>query len=671
MRRCLLRTDVVVAPHARDRFATFRRQVAGAALLLCLVSGATAAPMPLAALADLSLEELSNLTVTSVSRREESLARAPASIYVITNEAIRRSGATTLPEALRLAPNLQVAQINAAQWAISARGFNSSIANKLLVLIDGRTIYSPLYSGVFWDEHDVMLEDVDRIEVISGPGGTLWGANAVNGVINVITRPASETQGVMASMGGGNRELSTAFRAGGAIGGDGHLRVYGKAMRLKDSDYADDSPLFAGLSARDGWDRGQAGFRADWQRGDGGFTLQGDAYDGSAEARRFAGNPPIDASGMNLLARWNRLLEGGSELQVQAYYQWSDRDDNRLLQETAQVYDVEAKHSVPFGAHRFVWGGGYRHAREETEPNQIFQFIPARRELNWSNVFAQGDIALPRDFTLTVGTRFERNHYTGWEMLPNARLGWQVNERNYLWTAVSRAVRAPARLDRDTYDNLNLPFFVLGGGQDFHAEEVTAYELGYRASPLRSLSLSVTAFYHEYDELKSAHRGPIAGFPITYDNAAAGRVKGIEAWSSWQATRAWRLSAGLLLQDKDLHLDDKATHYLQSLSELGADPNYQWTLRSSYSVTAQQELDIFVRRVGALPEAVRTGAPNFPHVDAYTAVDARYAWRPYRELELSVLARNIFDDEHVEFLGDSGTRVAIPRSIFVQAVWQP
>ncbi|MCI3951985.1 MAG: hypothetical protein K0R53_1482, partial [Burkholderiales bacterium] len=321
------------------------------ALALLLVAAFPAqSAAPARDLADLSLEELSNIEVTSVSRRAERLSDAPASIFVITREDIRRSGVTSLPEALRLAPNLQVARVNASSYAISARGFNNSIGNKLLVLIDGRTVYTPLFSGVFWDAQDVMLEDVERIEVISGPGATLWGSNAVNGVINVTTRPARDTQGALVSAGAGNLERGGAVRYGAALGGGGHVRLYGKYFDRDNTERADGSPV------RDAWDKGQFGFRADWGGADRSFTLQGDAYRGELEQ---AAPGQIKLEGMNLLGRWNHHLGDGSNLRFQAYYDHTQRNQPGTFREELDIFDVELQHALkPLGAHALVWGGG-------------------------------------------------------------------------------------------------------------------------------------------------------------------------------------------------------------------------------------------------------------------------------------------------------------------------
>src|SRR5438552_51666 len=363
-------------------------------------------------LADLSIEELGNIQVTSVSKHAERLLDAPASIFVITGEDIRRSGATRLPEALRLAPNVEVARINASSYAISARGFNqpNAIANKLLVLIDGRAVYTPLFSGVFWDAQDVMLEDVERIEVISGPGAALWGANAVNGVINVITRRSSDTQGGYAYGHSGHLERGYGARYGGAEGNVSY-RAYGRVFDIFNTSTAN------GTTANDGWSKGQVGFRTDWGTTANGFTLQGDGYRGSLDQLNDQNS---HISGANLLGRWNRDLAEGGSLRVQAYVDQTEREIPGILAEHLNIYDVEFQHGLrAIGAHALIWGGGYRYGNDRVTNSAVLAFLPAGRGLRWSNVFAQDEIALESNLRLTLGGKFENNYYTGTDFLPS------------------------------------------------------------------------------------------------------------------------------------------------------------------------------------------------------------------------------------------------------------
>jgi iron complex outermembrane receptor protein len=599
-------------------------------------------------LADLSLQELANIQITSVSRRTEPLAGAPASIFVITGEDIRRSGATSLAEALRLAPNLQVARSDASQYAISARGFNNTIANKLLVLVDGRTIYTPLFSGVFWDHQDVLLEDIERIEVISGPGATLWGANAVNGVINVITRPARDTQGVLASIGGGNREQGAAFRYGGTLGEHVRYRAYGKVSHPENTQ----------LVLRDNRVWVQGGFRIDRDYASDGFTLQGDAYNGRSEDRGSIGPfilGRVEVSGANLLGRWTHRLHEGSELRIQSYFDHMKREEFILFRPEDDLFDIELQHTVTFGAHQFVSGGGYRHGSDHVEDAILIGFRPMHRALNWWNVFAQDEIQLGK-VQLSAGLKLEHNDYTGLEHLPSARVAWKPSDSELVWGAISRAVRAPARFDRDVYDTL-VPGNTLGGPH-FQAEVANVFELGYRGRPSASITCSASAFLHEWDKVRSGTTRP-----LFLENKIEGPVYGVEAWAAWQTTRVWRLSGGLTTFRKHLRLKPDSTDPIgPSNPILGNDPKYQWMLRSSLSFGRKHELDAMVRQVGELPN---------PRVPAYAAVDVRYAWLPRPRLELSLIGRNLIGGNHPEF-GDSGpARSDFKRSVFLHARWSP
>jgi iron complex outermembrane recepter protein len=616
-------------------------------LLLCAAVQAAWAQQQTSAasLADLTLEQLSNLEVTSVSGRSESLQDAASSIYVITAEDIRRSAATSLPEALRLAPNLQVARLAAAQYAISARGFNNSIGNKLLVLIDGRIVYSPLFSGVFWDANDVVLEDVERIEVISGPGGTLWGANAVNGVINIISKPASATQGALASVarsGAGGYEMA---RYGGTLGGAGHYRIYALAMDHGDTSRAD------GLSRLDSASKRQVGFRGDWTARAGRLTLQGDAYSGGEyPANSLA--PRI--TGGNLLARWTAAFANGSPYKVQAYLDQGRRDDSSGFRDRSTTANVEFSHepAMPAGQ-QLLWGAGYRRTKATNDPSPLVAFIPAQKTLSWSNVFVQHDLRFAGKGQLTLGAKAERNDYTGVEFLPNARFSWRHSSQSMTWAAVSRAVRAPARLDRELFSP-STPPFTINGGPNFQSEIAKVFEVGHRGYAAPSVSYSITAFHQRYDKLRSGSLPP-----VTVVNQIEGSVNGVEAWGTWQATPAWRLSAGLL----ELHKQLRTTTGLPDaagIASQGNDPRRQWSLRSSLDIGSRGEFDLIVRHVGALPS---------PAVRGYTAVDARLALRVTPQFELSLLAQNLSDRRHVEF-NAMPLASQIERRIFIKALWR-
>jgi iron complex outermembrane recepter protein len=640
------------------RYCAFRSHSPLAGVLVALaLSHAQAADPPAADLADLSLEQLANIEVTSVSRRAERLSDAPASIYVITNDDIRRSGVTSLAEALRLAPNLQVARVNASSYAISARGFNNSIGNKLLVLVDGRTVYTPLFSGVFWDAQDVMLEDIDRIEVISGPGGTLWGANAMNGVINIITRQAQATQGTLVGVGGGNLEAGGGVRYGGKFGADGYYRVYGRYFDRDNTERAN------GTAVSDGWHKGQAGFRADWGGNDRNFTLQGDVYNGKLD-QALPGKATID--GVNLVGRWNQRFAGGSDLRLQTYYDHTERDMPGTFIEKLDIFDVEFQHGIPVGkSQRVLWGGGYRYARDRVDNTPGFAFLPAQRNLDWANLFVQDEIKITNTVELTAGIKLESNDYTGWETLPSVRLAWKPYAEQLLWTAISRAVRAPARLDRDLFLPANPPF-QLGGGPNFRSEIANVFEIGNRGQVSSAFSYSITAFYQDYDHLRSLEPAPggtcvsvtTPGNNCVLGNLIEGTSKGVEAWGTYQVLRGWRLSGGVLLLDVDLKRKPGSTD--PNPAALGNDPDYQWLLRSAHNLTDKLELDLILRSVGELPN---------PNVPSYTAVDVWLGWRPIRRLELSLTLQNLFDDSHPEF-GTPATRSVYERGAFFKLLWR-
>jgi iron complex outermembrane receptor protein len=575
-------------------------------------------------LATLSLEELGDVQVTSVSRRAQRLADAAASIYVISADAIRRAGVTRLPEALRLAPNLQVARVDASTYAITARGFNNALGNKLLVLVDGRTVYTPLFSGVFWDAQDVMLEDVERIEVISGPGATLWGANAVNGVINIITRRPGDTRGGLLALHGGGDGGSAALRYGGELGG-GRVRAYARRHRV------DSGEGPGGIGLADGWEATQAGFRAEWGSDERRATVQGDVYDGESVERFFG---PVEVSGFNVLARWRDIDANGDGWRVQAYFDQSKRRDPLQFEDRMQVADIELVHSFTRGDHALIWGGGWRHARDEVHAGLITTFLPNRKSLDWYNLFVQDGIAFGERAELTLGLKLDHNDYTGAEWLPSVRFAWKAGENRLLWAALSRAVRTPSRIDREFFLPATPPFLI-DGGPNFVSEVADVAELGLRGSGTR-LQWSLTGFHAAYDRLRSGQ--PVGG-GFQVENRSEGTVAGIEGWATWQVSSRWRLGGGgvrqwIHLRQKPGGLDPEGT------TALGNDPEWQWQLRSSFDVAADHDFEVGVRAVGALPE---------PRIPSYTTVDVGWAWRPLPTLELRLTVDDVFDAGHVEF----------------------
>lgn len=604
-----------------------------------------------AELKNLSIEELMQIDVTSVSRRSEPFSQVAAALSVITGEEIRRSGANSLPDVLRLANTLQVARSTQRDWAITARGFNSTTANKLLVLIDGRSIYTPLFSGVFWDVQDVLLEDIERIEVIRGPGATLWGANAVNGIINIVTKRAEDTQGGLALAGGGTEERAFgAVRYGGKLGDRGHYRAYGKAFDR-------DSLVFVtGEDARDPMRFGQGGFRADWRSSEAdAFTVQGDVYTGqSGDALR----DDTDVDGGNLIGRWSRRPSERSDLELQVYWDHTHRHIPDLFEEHRDTWDIDFQHSLHLrGKHDVVWGLGYRHTRDRVGNSRIIGFFPDRRAQDLFSLFAQDEVLFLADrLHVTVGTKLEHNESTGLEVQPNVRFAWTPNERRTFWGAVSRAVRTPTRLDED------IVFFVSGrpfllGSRDFESEKLLAYELGFRTQLRQELSLDVATFYNAYDDLRSQEPQP--GGQIVLANNLEAETWGVEVRSDFQPRPWWRWSAGYVWFDKDLHLDPGSRDPTGGRGE-GNDPEHRAMLRTSVDLRGGVQLDGWLRWMGRLPS---------PEVPEYLTLDLRLGWRPTRSLELSLVGQNLLQDAHAEFGPATPTREEIERGVYGKVTW--
>ena len=591
-------------------------------------------------LGDLSLEELGRIPVTSVTGRPQSVQEAAASIFVITAEDIRRSAATSLPEALRLAPNLQVARIDATQYAISARGFNNAIGNKLLVMIDGRTVYSPLFSGVFWDAQQVRLEDVERIEVISGAGATLWGANAVNGVINVITHSAQDTQGLQVAARAGSSGNEASMRLGGRFEG-GAWRAYAiQSDRRRTS-------LPTAQAIDDHQDRQQAGFRTDWRGPADAVTFQGDLYQAGGDGQTTT-SP--DMSGANVLARWHHALGDGSNWQLQAWFDQSSRDEAIEFRDHARTVDVQFDLVPVVGKdHQLIWGLGYRRAVDATDPTPLVAFLPATRSLHWANVFVQDEYRVTEHLRLTAGAKVETNVYTGAEFLPTVRGTFDLGSLGTLWGSASRAVRAPARLDREFFFPAKPPY-IIEGGPTFDSEVANVFELGLRGRQSSGFNYSVTIFHDNYQKLRAGHAAP-----TTIDNLARGGVGGAEAWGSIDVTNSWRVSAGWMLLRESLSA--AATAGAGSVANLGDDPRQQWSLRSTSRIARSVDFDVALRHVGALPA---------PAVPAYTVVDLRLAWHGLPGLDVSLLGQDL-GRRHVEFDPSSSSRLG-PRA-FIKLAW--
>jgi len=615
---------------------------------LSVAAAAEGVPVP-ENFANLSLEELSDVRVVSVSKREERLGDAPASVFVISADDIRRSGARSLPEALRLAPNLQVARAPAGGYTITARGFSGNSANKQLVMIDGRSVYTPLFSGVFWDVQQLPMESIERIEVVSGPGGTLWGTNAVNGVINVITKAAASTPGATVDLRWGQEQSGAAFMYG-APAGDGAWRAYGMDYAMPHGE------TLAGRQLGDAWHTGQLGFRSDWLRGGDNFTLQGDAY------RTIEGQvattiplPTATMRGANLMGHWLHQIDGGASLALQAYYDRTQRDLATLFQETLDIADLQAQFNfAPLGRHTLALGAGYRFARDRVTNVSGTAFRPDRANLHWASLFGQDTISLGEQWSLTGGLRAENNMYTGTELLPNLRLAWKATPATFWWASWSRTVRAPSRIDRDIYINAGARG-TLAGGPDFESETARVAELGLRQQFGNRASYSLTLYRATYDRLRTIK--PAGRLLFEIGNGMVGNTRGIEAWGNYQATQDWRLSAGLTVMHEAFSIKPGEIDVLNRSVTENWDPRRMARLRSSLTLGEGRDLDLTLRYVGPL---------RFVSVAGYTALDVNFNWRLKPGLELTLGASNALDRQHEEFGG--ATRLSLGRGAYARVV---
>ena len=633
----------MAATHNMKKFP-MRRIAAAAACLALAEAHANNHVTQLADLADLSLEQLTQVTVTSASRREQRLVEAAASIYVITHDDIRRSGATSLPEALRLAPNLQVLRGDTSQYVVSARGGLTPTANKMLVLIDGRTIYTPLFSGVFYDALTIGLEDVERIEVIGGPGSTLWGTNAVNGVINVISRNARETVGSLASLTAGDMERGVQLRQGWG-GRDAAMRLYARYFDR------DGHRLASGAPANDESQRANLGFRGDWERGADAFAFNANAY--KADVDHLGG--AREMTGGHVLGRWRRAYGADSELWVQAFADHRERLHTGSFEETRNTFDVEMQRShAPANGHRFAWGAGYRFSRDDTPPTTVLGFMPPQRSLTYTSLYAQDEIAVGARSRLTLGLRAERNSYTGVEWLPSVRISVGLAPEHFAWAALSRAVRSPSRIDRDLTIPGFAPFTIVNN-DSFESEVANVAEVGYRANVSRMMTLSLTAFHHRFTALRTLEPAAAGSFMLA--NGGEGRVTGLEGWGDLRPSSAWRIAWGFTLMRDRFELAPGRVNLTEN--PLGNNPRRTASLRSQWNVGPRVELDLMLRYVSRLPN---------PEVPPYTELNARIGWRAMRNLELSLAATNVLDREHPEF-GVPNARAVFERAVLAKAEW--
>jgi iron complex outermembrane receptor protein len=636
-------------------------------------------------LKQLSLEQLGNLSVTTATKEPEPLRRVPSAIYVITQEDIQRSGATSLPEVLRLAPGVEVAQVDSDHWSVAIRGFGAVLASKLLVLIDGRSVYTPLFAGVYWEVQATPLEDIDRIEVIRGPGGTIWGANAVNGIINIITKSAKDTHGSMVSVGGGSVDQATAsYRYGGGNGHGLDYRFYVMGFTRSPEFHADGRNF-------DDWKMGQAGFRADWiKNARDSFTLQGDIYDEDAgETTTFAlYSPPsqvtavgaAELGGGNLLGRWKRVLNERSDFQVQAYYDRT-RHFEPEIGETRDTFDIDFLHHLILPKEQdFLWGLGVR-----VSPGNFVQLVPTIDFLPHHltdqiySGFVQDEISFLDDrLTLTLGSKLEHNNYTGFEIQPSGRLLWNITPRQALWTSITRAVRTPSRLDEDiqltdfaTVTPLPIYLRAVGDGQ-FRSEELIGYEAGYRTLMTTSFYLDIAVFHNDYNDLYSFQVGaPFfeptpspahAIIPVFTRNGIRGETNGFEVAPRWKPVEWWELKASYSYLNMELENKPGSNDPSSIPGYEGSSPHHQLVIQSFVNLPKKLEVDQTYRYVSALPAQ---------GVGSYGTVDARLGWHIARQLELSVVGRNLLHPHHAEFGGDPGGLVGIKRNVYAKLVWRP
>ncbi len=612
---------------------------------------------------DLNLEELMNTQVYSVSKRPEKISEAAASVYVLTAEDIKRSGATSIPEALRLVPGVDVAQTNANTWAVSIRGFNSQYSNKLLVLIDGRSVYTPLFSGVYWDSQDYVLEDIERIEVIKGPGGTLWGANAVNGVINIITKEARKTQGNYASetlgVAGSGPSTTTEYRYGGKVNDDDFYRVYGKfnhdAEMPNSATEADNN---------DDWHKGQTGFRYDFRdKNYNQVTLEGDYFNGKKNYPFSlpTGSPPYaqnvlsyeNFSGANTMLKWNLPTEGYNT-DLKAYLDYSHRDAPLVISQDIVTSDIDVQTQHTWGRNSFIGGGEIRYITDELMNTQYIAYRSNETSVAILSTFLQDKITLvPEKLFLTLGSKFDYNDYTKFEVEPNARLSYQINESNSVWAAVSRAVRTPTR-GEDGFSNFAPPGVPLGlvsiiGNEAYESEDLVAYELGYRGDLSRKTFFDISAFYNNYTNLKTGEAQSVSP-PITVltSNNGYGETYGVETYVVWGVTDKWDLKPSYTFLLQNFHVDVGSNDTTLEHDEERS-PENQFSIGSYVKVMKDVNWDTNLYYVSNLHYYTDTNPAVRTRIDAYARLDTQVRWQVAKDLEVSLIGQNLLDDKHQEF----------------------
>jgi iron complex outermembrane receptor protein len=659
------------------------RSLALAVATVIELSASVAAAQTLVAqdLKRLSLEELLRVEISTVMRVPEPATAIPAAVFVITQDDIRRSGATSLPEVLRLAPGLQVAQQDAARYSIGMRGFADRLARSMLVLIDGRAVYSPLFAGTYWEVQDTLLEDIERIEIIRGPGGTLWGANAVNGIINIITKRAQDTRGALVSATlGSDAQGPIGVRYGGKAGSNGFFRVYAKAFDRDPQFHADDADY-------DKWRMVQGGFRGDWTLSRSRtLTVQSDLYMGDL-GQRFSvplSAPPFtqtstrDAalSGGNVLARWIAPSARG-EYQLQTYYDRTSRDE-RPVAETRDTFDLDFQHRRRLGQrHGLVWGAGYRVTTGRITALAPTAFVPPDRTDNLYTAFVQDDFTVrPERLRLVFGTKLEHNDYSGFEIQPSARLMWTIDASNSLFSAVTRAVRTPSRVETDytttSLANPSVPAFVrLQPNPQFEAEELTAYELGYRVRTIPSLYVTASGFFnHLENTLSTELLTPFAEttppparliLPVTFRNGLHGNSHGLEITGDLRPLSWWRATANYSFLRVQMTRNPGSADVSQERRYEGLSPRHQIQVVSSVDLPRRVSFDWFLRYISELPAGP---------VPSYATSSVRASWQPSPQVEVAIVGQNLHDSRHLEWPTGAGGNVLIERSAHVTVTWR-
>lgn len=637
---------------------------------------------------DMDLAQLMQVTVTSVAKKPQTLADTAAAVYVITQEDIHRSGVTSIPEALAMAPGIQVARISASKWSISSRGFAGFTSNKLLVLLDGRTVYSPAYSGTFWDMQNTMLEDIDRIEVIRGPGGTIWGANAVNGVINIITKKAQDSQGTLLRGGIGNEErLMGAIRHGGKIGDETFVRLYATGNDR------DSNVLENGRDAHDGWATSQTGFRADGTVGSRNeWTLQGDLYQNSGDEVLFPywiDNPPyltanrasLDNNGSNLLGRWQHRLGKGQQLTGQLYYDYAARNED-FFNISFRTFDADLQYETPLGNRQNITaGGGYRSV-EGDNGNTSQSWLPDETNALY-NVFLQDEISLFDDALIfTLGTKWEHNDFTGSEWQPSAKLAWKPHRNHSLWASIARAVHTPSvneEAGRVLLASYPPPYgpgpIRLAGNKAFQSETVVAYEAGYRWQRSQHLSFDLALFYNKYESLYAITPQPSAdGIDLLFINNGLGGGYGAEiaidwkanAWLNFVLTYAFLEPTATSWENPSLAMDNSA-HLIDGLT-----PKHQAGLRSTINLTGEWQVNAWLRYVDPIEcrstlDLLQVAKP----LDSYFLFDLNLIWKPAKDLELMLAGQNLFNAHQLEYISEIMTPpTEIERGVYGKITWR-